>query len=208
MRRFAFCTDNIGNVPVLSGLMMAACLLWVTGCGSKVAEQNGSNTTPKTPVASPKASPTDVVSQFLDRVRRGGEDSDAGKLLTSRAQSELNRIGRSVQPIGSPDAFFNVTRSEAVPGEKDSMLVHSIWSEPAADGTKSDYQVVWAVQLENGDWRISGLAMELVPNQPPTIIDFENGDLMAQLLDDGSESSESSQSPESQAAALPETVIR
>ena len=152
-------------------------------------------------------SPIDVVSQFLDRVRRGGQDSDAGILLTQRAQSELKRIGRSVQPIGSPDAHFNVTRSEKVPGETDSMLVHSIWSEPSAtsdsgaETPRIDYQVVWAVQREHGQWRISGLAMELQPGQPPMIIDFENGDLMAQLLDDDGESSNSSEPATSQAAA-------
>ena len=175
---------------------MLPTLASTTGCGgdseSKVAERSGDSSQSPAAANVKKASPTDVVSQFLDRVRRGGEDSDAGILLTTRAQSELKRIGRSVQPIGSPDAFFNVTRSEPVPGEPDSMLVHSIWSEPSGDGTNSDYQVVWAVQRESDQWRISGLAMELQPGQPPTIIDFENGDLMAKLLDDGSESANSS----------------
>lgn len=123
-----------------------------------------------------------VVSQFLDRVRRGGEDSGAGELLTTRAQSELKRIGRTVQPIGSPDARFEVTRSEAVPEEENSRLVHTIWSEPSSDGERSELQVVWALQQEQAGWRISGLAMELEPGTAPTVIDFENGDLMAKLL--------------------------
>jgi hypothetical protein len=127
-------------------------------------------------------SPTDVVSQFLDEVRRGGEDSRANDLLTERAQAELKQIGRTVQPIGSPDAGFQVTRAESVPGEAESALVHSVWSEPNPDGTKSDFQVVWAVQKEPAGWRISGLAMELEPDQAPVIIDFENGELMAKLL--------------------------
>ena len=53
----------------------------------------------------------DVVSQFLDLIRRGGADSGANQLLTQKAQSELARIGRSIQPLGSPDAGFRVTRS-------------------------------------------------------------------------------------------------
>lgn len=153
------------------------------GPGTQVAE--------KPPIAPQKAanpsdnrlpSPTDVVSQFLDEVRRGGEDSRANDLLTERAQAELQRIGRSVQPIGSPDAGFQVTRAESVPGDEGSALVHSVWCEPNADGTKSDFQVVWAVQQESAGWRISGLAMELEPDQAPVIIDFENGELMAKLL--------------------------
>jgi len=175
---------------------------------SQIANDNHSNPEPASVVAvGNQVSPTDVVSQFLDRVRRGGDDSGAGALLTVQAQSELKRIGRSVQPIGSPDASFSVTRSEAVPGEPDSMLVHSVWSEPNGDGTNDDYQVVWAVQRESNQWRISGLAMELQPGQPAMIIDFENGDLMAQLLQT-SETAESSEASATQATAPAETIAR
>ncbi len=128
------------------------------------------------------SSPTDVVSQFLDEVRRGGEDSSANELLTVRARTELSRIGHAIQPIGSPDARFLVTRAETVPGEEASALVHSVWSEPNADGSTTDSQVVWALQREQSNWRISGLAMELEPNEDPLIIDFENAELMAKLL--------------------------
>lgn len=152
-------------------------------------------------------SPTEIVSQFLDQVRRGGEDSVAGELLTKRAQSELRRIGRSVQPIGSPDARFQVTRAEQVPGEAGSALVHSIWSEPAENGTLSDFQVVWAVEQENVGWRISGLAMELAPDDPPIIIDFENGDLMAKLLAT-TEASQQEAGTTSQAAVPAQGVSR
>lgn len=127
-------------------------------------------------------SPTDVVSQFLDRVRRGGETTDAGQLLTQRAQSELKRIGRTVQPIGTPDARFDVRQAAAIPNEPGSMLVQSIWTEPNNDGSNGQYEVVWAVHREPVGWRISGLAMEMNPGQPPIVIDFENGDEMAKLL--------------------------
>lgn len=127
------------------------------------------------------AAATDVVSQFLDLVRRGGGDSGAAALLTQKAQNELNRIGRTVQPIGSPDARFVVTRAEAVPNKSDAALVHSVWSEP--DGAESsEYQVVWALQNQSGQWRISGLAMEIDPEQSPLVVNFEDGNRMAALL--------------------------
>lgn len=153
------------------------------GCGAstQVAEVPSPKSVSDSQTAS-LSSPTDVVSQFLDEVRRGGQDSSANQLLTVKAQAELNRIGQSIQPIGSPDARFQVTRAESVPGEEKSALVHSIWSEPNVDGSKTDYQVVWALEQEQFDWRISGLAMELEPNQDPLIIDFENAELMAKLL--------------------------
>ena len=160
-------------------------ILICVGCGgqgdsasSSVAASNVSSTH----ASASEASPTDVVSQFLDEVRRGGANSNAGNLLTVKAQEELDRIGLSVQPIGSPAARFEVTRGEAVPGEPDAMLVHSLWTEPSPDGSNSQFQVVWAVQRESAGWRISGMAMELQPGKPPTVIDFENGNLMAQTL--------------------------
>ncbi len=124
----------------------------------------------------------EVVSQFLDRVRRGGDDGAAGNLLTKKAQSELERIGRTVQPIGSPDAHFDVSRGEVVPDQPGAALVHSVWSEPNGDGSRAEYQVVWAVEQDPEAWRISGLAMEFEPGQPPEIIDFEDGERMARLL--------------------------
>lgn len=155
----------------------------LAGCGREPAADESKPVAsaaqpPHTDTPDPKA----VVSQFLDRVRRGGDQANAGALLTERAQQELERIGRSVQPIGSPDARFQVTRSESVPGDPGSALVHSVWSEPAADGKTQEYQVVWALELDPEQWRISGLALEFRPGVDPQIIDFENGELMAKLL--------------------------
>ena len=146
--------------------------------------------------------PTDVVSQFLDLIRRGGSDSGASTLLTAKAQSELTRIGRTVQPIGSPNAKFVVTRSELLPENPNASLVHSVWQEPKDDnasatsssatansgavnsGAVLEYQVVWALQKESNQWRISGLAMEIDPGQNPLIVNFEDGNRMALLLAD------------------------
>ena len=159
-------------------------LLCCGGCGTSTETTSEAPAQPSTQatVAAVTSSPTDVVSQFLDQIRRGGQDSPANQMLTQKAQSELKRIGRTVEPIGSPDARFQVTRAEMVPDEANSALVHSIWSEPDEDGTTSDFQVVCAVEQEAGAWRISGLAMEVDPNESPVIIDFENGELMAQIL--------------------------
>jgi hypothetical protein len=171
MDRFAIIVASIGLISCI-------------GCGSgsqvepAVAGQTASAAVASTTATSTHPTPTDVVSQFLDEVRRGGEDSRANDLLTERARVELSRIGQSIQPIGSPDARFVVTRAESVPGDDSSALVHSLWSEP--DG--SEIQVVWAVQQEPVGWRISGLAMELEPNQAPVVMDFENAEMMAKLL--------------------------
>ena len=179
------------------------------GSGSPVAEQvppASAQVTSATSAAVP--SPTDVVSQFLDEIRRGGEDSNANLLLTSKAQAELKRIGQTIQPIGSPDAGFQVTRSELVPGEDNAALVHSLWTEPAADGSKTELQVVWAVQREEAGWRISGLVMELDPAAEPVIFDFENGARMAQLLANPGQTSADPQDATSQVVVPEGSVTR
>ena len=126
--------------------------------------------------------------------------------LTKTAQSELARIGRSVQPIGSPDASFVVTRSEPVPGDNGAMLVQSMWTEPNADGSSSSYEVVWALQHESPGWRISGLAMQLDPQTDPMVINFEDGNRMAQLFAEEPET-EVAANP-SQPTATPQTMKR
>ena len=163
---------------------------------------------------SPQATTVDpavIVSQFLDLVRRGGENSQANALLTAKAQQELAKIGRSIQPIGSPDASYKVTRSTDVPEEENAMVVHTVWTEPDGAGGTADYEVVWAVQLENGQWRISGLAMAS-ENTEATVINFEDGAMMAQILGDGSDPAQSadpSDSPShSQAQAPGDATIR
>lgn len=154
-----------------------------------------------------------VVSHFLDRIRRGGENHNAMALLTDRAQSELQRIGQIVQPIGSPDAKFEVTRSTPMPvdaavdGENvTGRLVHCIWTEPAAPGEADEaspepqtYQVVWSVMLQQDGWKISGLVLEMSPNEPPMVLDFENGEQMARILG-GDPEEQTATSPEQDAA--------
>ncbi len=169
-------------VRVCYSIVLAASVICF-GCGKseQVAKEVPTSTDPS-PTSEP--SPKEIVSQFLDLVRRGGEDSGASDLLTEKAQAALAGIGRSVQPIGSPDARFNVTRSERVPGDEHARLVQSLWSEPNADGTESSYEVVWAVRREASGWRISGLVMRMGEDDEPMVVNFEDSALMVKVLAD------------------------
>ncbi|MEC7409309.1 MAG: hypothetical protein VX694_02500 [Planctomycetota bacterium] len=180
------------------------------GCGNDgepMANQSAISSSEKKESQALVNSPTDVVSQFLDEVRRGGEDSLAQSLLTRKAQSELQRIGQTVQPIGSPDASFQVTRAESVPNEPGSALVHSLWIEPNSTGGKTTNQVVWAVEQEDRYWRISGLVIAVEESQTPVVLDFENGDMMAQLLA-GSQPAKKTEAGGTKAAASGSSVNR
>jgi len=183
-------------------LALAASTLVGCGSSSENTASNSSSASSETSLASvPGQTPSSpgsgldaardeaarVVNQFLDRIRRGGGDNRADELLTTTARAEINRVG-GVQTIGAPDSKFVVTRSQPAPTEDgslmtDAMLVHSVWSDAGseAEGT-TETQVVWAVQQEFDQWRISGMAIELVPGQAPTIIDFENRNQMTQLF--------------------------
>ncbi|MEM9588079.1 MAG: hypothetical protein AAGA03_12430 [Planctomycetota bacterium] len=159
-------------------------ILAFAGCGGGDVAQDASEPSLSTVTAAKNAAPVitempeDVVSQFLDQIRRGGENSVATQFLTAKAQSELKLIGRDITQIGSPEVRYSVTRSQTVPGDPKSALVHSVWSAP----DQADTQVVWAVEQEAGHWRISGLAMAEDAESDPVIIDFENGPMMARLL--------------------------
>ena len=200
-----FSRNHSSSFTISSARLRAATLflgvaagLSLVGCGKQ--EIAGNASTQPGALAMPANSAVDaesVVSSFLDRIRRGGEDHDAMSLLTDRAQAELKRVGQVVQPIGSPDATFRVTRSTPMPVESGSepingRLVHCIWSEPAPSAQdanalatptpRQEYQVVWSVIMQDDGYKISGLILEMDPNQPPLILDFEDGDLMAQIL--------------------------
>ncbi len=176
------------GVTVSVGIAIA--LASLTGCGQSsttsqadsTAQPSSGGTTATANTSADVAAAMDTVSHFLDAVRRGGDTGRAHSMLTAEACAVLERLGRTVQPIGSPDAAFTVTRSEAVPDHPNTALVHSTWSEPTGEGKHESYQVVWALQLEQGQWRISGLAMELDPTQPPMIVDFEDHVEMANLF--------------------------
>jgi hypothetical protein len=128
--------------------------------------------------------PTDIVSRFLDQIRRGGDQTDAAALMTSKARAECQRTGLVLQPIGSPETQFEVTRSERVPGSEDAALVHTLLVEPPLEGEAepTSYQVVWALRREAEGWRISGLALEIEAGEEPLVVDFENGNDAARKL--------------------------
>ncbi|MBB3210303.1 hypothetical protein FHS27_006150 [Rhodopirellula rubra] len=167
------------------------------GCSKQETAQTAAPDATAVGQSAPQASEAEaVVSHFLDRIRRGGENHNAMALLTDRARSELSRIGQVVQPIGSPDAHFKITRSTPMPVDESvagegftGRLVHCIWTEPAvrdasgaAVSATESYQVVWSVVLQNDGWKISGLVLEMSAQEPPLILDFENGEHMAKIL--------------------------
>ncbi|WP_182866177.1 hypothetical protein [Stieleria mannarensis] len=174
-------------------VLAVACSL--TGCGSQSDSDSVAQTSvAQTPGAQPPGSstgdpndsgrlqPTEVVSLFLDRVRRGGQETSSNELLTKLAQQELTRIGRPFEFPGSPDTVFEVRQSFPVPDQDDAVWVHTYLVEPSETGQNFQYEVVWTLRKESEGWRVSGFAIDQGEGLEPMEFDFENGDEMAARL--------------------------
>ncbi len=172
---------------------IAALTLFSVGCGRAPEQAAAPQANGQTKqVASDTGAPMQVVTQLLDAMRRGGKDNGVDKLLTEAAQRECQRKGLLAEPIGSPDAKFEVTRAEMVPDRTDAALVHSVWIEPDVGTGPQKVEIVWAVKLEKGQWKISGMISQ-GPDGTPVAVDFENGDEVASRLNQ----------PQAQTAAAP-----
>jgi hypothetical protein len=155
----------------------------IVGCGGSSDPAAQRETAPPSPEkASVEPAATEVVSQFLDRVRRGGNDSTADQLLTKLARQEMKRIGRPLQFPGSPETTYEVRKAMPIPNEPDSVWVQTYLSEPSDEGASLQYEVVWTLRQENEQWRISGFVLDQGDQLEPLRIDFENGDEMEARL--------------------------
>ncbi|MCC9599185.1 hypothetical protein LOC67_01335 [Stieleria sp. JC731] len=169
--------------------------LFLTGCGGSssepVAEKPAAQPAPAAQPQQP--APTEIVSQFLDRMRRGGDGNSASDLLTKLAQQEMIRIGRPLQLPGSPDTTFEVRQSFPIPDQKDRVWVQTYLNEPdAANGQTTQYEVVWTLHNESQGWRISGFHVDQGDGMDPLEFDFENGDEMNARLSAIEQASETS----------------
>lgn len=167
---------------------MAALAAWVivgaVGCGqsetSPSTAAGGGAVTADQVATSPEA-PSDpiarVVFDFLDAVRRGDTAAASG-LLTPLALQRTSEMDFVFAPPGSSTARFEVGAAEVI--EKDTKaVVDSVWTDLDADGQPQSEPTLWALRFTDGQWRISGMAAEMGPDQPLMVIDFENPETMA-----------------------------
>jgi hypothetical protein len=156
-------------------------LMTLSGCGgsggdaepsdeAKAAEATGQAVAQTSQTQTDQPSPAAVVSEFLDGVRRGGAAADIGKLMTRAAREQYAAVGLVMQPIGAPNAKFEVTRSVQI---EEGVLVNSLWTESDAAGNEVTYEVGWALKQEPEGWRVSGLILGEDPENP-LVFNFES----------------------------------
>ncbi len=116
----------------------------------------------------------EVVAQFLDSVRRGDE-STVASLLTTEAIAELNKLNIEIDPPGSPEAAFEIGKTEYTDEEKDAAYVELAWIEPVeGSAEKKRNEALFVVRKDQVGWRIAGMVIDAGEGQEPEVIDFEN----------------------------------
>ena len=116
------------------------------------------------------ATPQQIVTQFLQALSQGDADV-VTQLLTEKARVETKKHQLAVQPPGTAAAQYQVGKVELVEG---GAYVNSIWSEPATDGNRQRYEIVWVLRSQTDGWRVAGMAARIDPNRELTYLNFED----------------------------------
>lgn len=145
------------------------------------------------------ATPDQIVSVFLDALK-GGDTATKASLLTAKALAETTKHEFEVNPQSAPNAKYDVHPPEYLPDNPNGAHVTSVWTETFDDGTVT-YDVVWVLRRQAEGWRIAGMAIELIPNQPPAFLNFEDPADMAAKYN---EAMAAQQPPAAETAAVPE----
>jgi len=167
---------------------LAATAALVSGCGSNPPTAtndspatNGSiasNNLPAQPrtgtTSQLPTEPKEVVRLFLDSMRQGN-GTQLAALLSTAAREEITRKKLEIDPLGSPLATFQIGEAGTHPEQPDSMLVSTVWSEPAQNGQpEANLDVVWALRKEATGWRICEMAVDPMNGEDVQIVNFEH----------------------------------
>jgi len=112
---------------------------------------------------------TQVVKEFWDAVRNG---QDSFALLTPAAQKCIVDNGFKFSPPASEGARYQIGDAELI--EADKAIVESIWTDIDADGQPHDNNITVALKRVDGKWRVSGMAADLGPDEPPFVMNLED----------------------------------
>jgi len=155
---------------------------------------------PSVPVQA-TAPPEQVVQTFLDAMKTGDIATKAS-LLTQKAREETARENFEVNPQSAASAQYEVRPAEYLPENPNGAHVTSVWTETYPDGTIK-YDVVWVLRRQPEGWRIAGMAIELVPGQPPAFLNFEDAADMAKKY---SEAMAATEPPAAEIASQPNRI--
>ncbi len=125
------------------------------------------------------AEPADVCKRFLELLQSGNRLA-AENLLTRTALTATSKAGLKLEPMGSANSRYQMgdTRYATIKQELaqvDCEIVDQI------EGVDVRSPVTWLVRKQNLGWRITGLLVQLEPNQPLNLLSFENVQDIAEI---------------------------
>jgi len=137
-------------------LWLAPAAIVLSGCGGPG----------ETPSAGPSksAAARQVLSEFLDAVRRG-DDEAATALLSPRARQKLT-------PPASDTARFELGNVEEI--SPDEVRVDCTWSDLDPYGKRQTDESQWHLRRLAEGWRVTGMSFRVFPDAPPIRWDFED----------------------------------
>jgi hypothetical protein len=142
------------------------------GLGATTGCSKSADTPAVEAAAAVQIDPPDVaVRQFLEAIRVGNHKQAEG-MLTDLARQKTAEADLMVAPPGSPTAKFEIAEMEII--ENQVAHVACVWTDVGDDGKPQSNEFVWALRLQPVGWRIAGVAVQLFPNQPPLLLDFED----------------------------------
>ena len=140
-----------------------------------------------------------TASSFLQAVI-DGDTQQATDLLTPQAIQQLQQNGKAFAPPGLETASFEIG---AVRKLSDAQAFVQCYLTDSGTRQTTREEMCCVVKLVNGQWRISGIAFKIPPNQRPFVLDFEKpsrsgpaqGQMALQQLNSPSAPAEPASSP-------------
>ncbi len=149
---------------------------WIVLCACVLAGCSGGSPSEPAPQAT---GPTDPAAQsayeFFDAVLKG-DTQRASSQLTPLAMERIIERGEQFSPPGD-DGTVSFRVGQVVRPNDNEALVQCVLTEAATDAGQGpqDTEVYCLLRLVEGQWRVSGIAHTIGPQQTPMILDFETG---------------------------------
>jgi hypothetical protein len=144
---------------------------WIAGCSKSPESAPGTGAAASSAAPIEVAPPDVAVRQFLEAIRIG-DHKQAEAMLTAVARQKTMEMDLLVAPPGSPTANFTIAGVEVI--ENQVAHVGCVWTDTGDNGKPQTNEFVWALRRQPEGWRVAGVAVQLFPNQPPVLLDFED----------------------------------
>ena len=163
---------------------LAAMALLAFGC-SKSTDHGTTQATPaaaSNPATAPTAAPSqdakEVVSSFLEAIRKG--DNEAATKFLDKSRPPESRGKRSlVCPAANDGAKIEVEDAVYPTPSHDIAHVPTRWIDLDETGKPRTDKATWVCRLEPEGWRVAAFAAYVFEGEDPLLLSFEDPDDMA-----------------------------